>query len=231
MTYGAWVATGILAGWLVALVVPRARSDLTPPQQHLILLSAIIGAIVGAYVLEIPADVWGWAWTPPDLPPHATLIGGRTVLGGLIGGWLAVEFAKQRAHIEVPTGDRFALPLAIALTFGRLGCASAGCCAGQACGAWWAWHGRFPVQLIEAAFHGMAAVMLAAAAWNGRAQGRHLAMYLTCYAVVRFLLEFWRCNPPILLGLTWYQYLSLVLLVIAGSTWLRRLPARTAAVP
>ena len=39
---------------------------------------------------------------------------------------------------------------------------------------------------------------------------------------VRFLLEFWRQHPPVALGLSWHQFLSLALFGLAGGTWFVR---------
>ena len=223
MSYSLWVALGILAAFLASRGQPADRPELAPHRQALF-TAAMIGAVLGAFLFELPADLAGWAWVPPDAPKDLLPLGGRTVLGGLLGGWLTVEAVKWRRGIRDPTGDRFALPLALALAFGRLGCTSAGCCAGQTCvtETWWTWHGRIPVQPMEVAFHAGCALALWWAARRGWATGRRLAIYLTVYGVVRFALEFARENPPIALGLTWYQFLALALVVLAGGTWFHR---------
>jgi len=222
--YPLWVAAGI---GLAALVATRQAPTpgLDADQRTRLSMAAVMGAVVGAYLLQLPADMFAWsAPTPSDVLP----LGGRTVLGGLIGGWLAVELAKKLLRIAVPSGDGFALPLAIALTCGRLGCASAGCCAGQACEPqWWAWRDasglpRVPIQIIEAFFHASMAVWLWQAGRRHWANGRRLAIYVTWYAALRFMLEFVREHPPILLGLSWYQYLAVGLGLLAGLTWWRR---------
>jgi phosphatidylglycerol:prolipoprotein diacylglycerol transferase len=222
MSYTLWVALGMACAFLATRLQPPDRSDLSVAQRHSVLMAAAVGAVAGAFLFEVPADYMGWAWRPDGLPADSLPLGGRTVLGGLLGGWLAVEMKKWLLGIHGATGDRFAVPLAIALTFGRLGCASAGCCGGAPCHAWWAWHGRYPVQFIEALFHGSAAILLSVAAWRGLAVGQRLALYLLCYATLRFTLEWWRGNPVILLGLTWYQFLALALFMLAGGTWLAR---------
>ncbi len=222
-----------MAGAALAARLQRDERPELRPQRTMLTLVAVLGAVAGAFLGELPADAFGWAWRPPLTPADALPLGGRTVLGGLIGGWLAVEALKWRLGIRGSTGDGFALPLAIALTAGRLGCASAGCCAGQICdaGAWYLpfsahdvlGQPRIPVPAIEVAFHASVAVLLIVAARCGWWCGRRLAAYLTAYAVLRFLLEFLRDNPPLPgLTITWYQVLALGLLALAGSTWYRR---------
>ncbi|MFY9346099.1 MAG: prolipoprotein diacylglyceryl transferase family protein, partial [Planctomycetota bacterium] len=151
-----------------------------------------------------------------------------TVLGGLLGGWLAVEAWKWRAGVRLATGGDFALPLAMALACGRIGCWFAGCCAGAPCADGWlattdaAGVPRFPVQLLEAAFHFVAVVVLAVLAKKNVWPAQRLGAYLACYAAVRFVLEFRRQHPPVALGLSWHQFLALALFALAGTTWWRR---------
>jgi len=229
--YTLWVACGLLLAALAA----RWQGNVTGLDANVrtrLMLVAISGAIFGAYGLEVPADLLHWtAPPPPGLGGDALPLGGRTVLGGLLGAWLAVEFAKKRFGITQPTGDGFALPLALALGCGRLGCLSAGCCAGAACApAWWAHvdaagQARVPVQAIEAVFHFAAAGVLALRMRRPRNRGTALAGYLALLSVVRFVLEGWRQNPPVLAGLSYYQLLAVPLFAITATTWWRRMRA------
>lgn len=219
---------GIAAAGFVARM-QRDEVTTTRDQRFRLTLAAVGGAILGAYLLELPADLLGWSAPAPaggsgdDAP-----LGGRTVLGGILGAWLAVEAIKPRLAIRFPTGDAFALPLAIALAFGRTGCLLAGCCAGVECSpsalAWNDLHGtpRVPVQAIEILFHGLAAGALFVAAKRRAARGRRLAIYVTGYAALRFALEFWRPHPRVIAGLSWYQVLAIALASLGAVTWWRR---------
>lgn len=228
MGYFAWVLAGLALAAAAFRWQPRAVV-MPPHERQALRLAALAGAIVGAYGLQLPADLAGWSAPPPAaLGGDALPLGGRTVLGGLLGGWIAVEIAKKVAGIRQPTGGEFALPLALALCCGRLGCLAAGCCAGAQCPpAWYATLDaacvpRFPVQVLEAIFHGVAALVLAAVGRRGAWPSQRLAAYLGCYAVVRFLLEFWRQHPVVALGLSWHQFLALGLFALAGGTWWSR---------
>lgn len=225
--YQAWVGLGLV----LAFVATRRHPPLDPDErarQGWITLAAVVGAAVGAHGLAALAAWRRWIDAAHEVAP----LGGRTVLGGLLGGWLAVEAMKWRLGVRAATGDRFALPLALALTCGRIGCWSAGCCGGRACGADELWPpltrvgadgvARLPVQAIEAAFHALAAVSVLVAERRGALTGRRLAAYLTVYAGLRFVLEFARDHPPIALGLTWFQWLALALGALAAATWWRR---------
>lgn len=226
--YLLWVAAGIVAAAIASRWQGRSTA-LEPGTRQAVLLAAFAGAVLGAVGLQLPADLMGFsAPTPAGSMGDAMPLGGRTVIGGLLGGWLAVEGMKKLAGVKGATGGDFALPLAIALGFGRLGCLTAGCCAGIECApsclASVDANGtpRVPIQAIEAIFHFAAACLLAVAAKQRRAAGSRLAAYLACYAILRFLLEFWRQHPPIAWGLSWYQWLTIALFALAASTFYRR---------
>ena len=132
------------------------------------------------------------------------------------------------------------MPLALGLTMGRMGCTLTGCCQGHVleAGSMWAslptlgdGPARFPASLIEAYFHAFCAIALLIMAKLNVLQGRHLALYLTLYAVLRFVLEMERENPPILGPLTYYQLLAMALFALAGGTLVRRTVAARRAPP
>ena len=50
------------------------------------------------------------------------LLGGKTIVGGLVGGLIAVESVKRLRGIRVATGDLLALPLVLGIAIGRIGC-------------------------------------------------------------------------------------------------------------
>ncbi len=43
-------------------------------------------------------------------------------MGGLAGGLIAVELVKKRFGVTAGTGDLFAIPLAVGIAIGRIGC-------------------------------------------------------------------------------------------------------------
>ena len=85
---------------------------------------------------------------------------GRTIIGGILGGWIAVELVKRRYNIHSRTGELFVTPLAVGLIFGRIGCFLAGTADdtfGRATTLPWGVDfgdglARHPLQLYEIAF-------------------------------------------------------------------------------
>jgi phosphatidylglycerol---prolipoprotein diacylglyceryl transferase len=228
----------ILVGIALAFVVRRLVPEPRPPHHQALSLIAIVGALAGATLFEVPADFHGWTAGVAGEPIVTHALGGRTVVGGMLGGWLAVEAGKWGLGIKQPTGDGFALSLAVGLACGRLGCFFAGCCAGRTLSGdpWWSGLAlpgrdgvpRFPAQLAEVAFHVLAAIVLVVLWRAGALRTRRFAAYVALYAAFRFAIETVRDNPPLALGLTYYQWLAVPLFALAAGTFVvrgRRAPA------
>ena len=80
---------------------------------------AVAGAALGSKILfwfEDPRLTW------QNLHNPAFLVGGKTIVGALIGGLITVEMAKHYIGIHQSTGDLYAIPLALGIAIGRIGC-------------------------------------------------------------------------------------------------------------
>lgn len=84
----------------------------------------------------------------------ATGLPGKTIEGGIAGGWIAVMFAKRALGMTRSTGDLFALALPAGEAIGRIACFIGGCCYGKVASVAWAVHDRdawrHPAQLYLA---------------------------------------------------------------------------------
>jgi len=212
---------------LLALVVFLAARRFVPKpaalarvpwwKRALLALAAFVGGSLGA---KLP-----FVWSAPEGSPAAGwLADGKTITTGLIFAYLAVEAAKWLLDVRVKTGDTFALPLALALAVGRWGCFFNGCCFGiETTLPWGVDFGdgvrRHPTQVYESLFHVAMAGVLALLLWRGVLRGQQLKLYLIAYGVYRFGTEFIRPELAWWLGLTFYQWAALALVVGLSLQW------------
>ena len=221
MIYAGIMMTAMGAGFLVARWNQR-KIGLTHWQRIGIGLGAFIGAMIGAK-LPFLFDDWdrflsGAAWFSD----------GKTILTGLVGGYLGVEAAKWSLDVRVKTGDSFAVPVAAAIAIGRLGCFHAGCCYGTPTDLPWGVAfpnvdslTRHPTQLYESVFHAaMVGVMLMLAAHN-KFEGQRVKLYIIAYAIYRFASEWLRPEAKIYGGLTGYQLASVMIVGLMAWLWVR----------
>jgi phosphatidylglycerol:prolipoprotein diacylglycerol transferase len=226
----AWSYPFVMAASLLtgALLGRRAQSGLraTRFEKAVLAFGAFCGAMIGAKFAILLVD-------PRASTRLADMLdGGKTILGGLLGGYFGVELAKWSLGLRLKTGDSYAGPVAASVAVGRLGCFVGGCCYGLPTALPWGVDfgdgvPRHPTQLYEAAFHAVMAFLL----FKFRAEGRYprqlMKLYVLSYLVYRFLTEFIRPEPRLFEGFTGYQLLAAAMLPLFVYLWKRDLePAR-----
>lgn len=219
-TYALFVGLGAAVGLsLFFLHLPRGRAKGAAGWAAAVALGALAGAKL-LYFITMPAGV----------PLKDALLTGFVFHGGLLGGALAGLAAARALHLDALLLMDHAAPcLAIGHGIGRVGCFFAGCCYGvpvrwgvvlpQALGAP---HDvpLLPVQLIEAALNVTLGVALLRYARKKREPGYAAGLYCLVYAVMRFVLEFFRGDEVrgAAAGLSTGQWMSLGL--AAAGLWL-----------
>jgi prolipoprotein diacylglyceryltransferase len=219
--YSLIMATAILGGFAISRLTQQ-RLALNPGQRLGIGLGAFAGAMVGAK-LPFLFDSW-----EAFLSGAAWFGNGKTILTGLVGGYLGVEIAKWALGTNSKTGDSFVVPVAVAIAIGRIGCFQAGCCYGQPTSLPWGvvfssvdGQLRHPTQLYESLFHiTAAAVFLWLGSRNLFAENR-FKLYVIVYAAYRFLTEWLRPEARIYAGFTGYQVVSLGIIGLFVWLWVR----------
>jgi phosphatidylglycerol:prolipoprotein diacylglycerol transferase len=202
---------GYAVGFRLYLRARRAHGDFLPTDARTwVVVAAILGAAAGSKVLfwfEDPARTLRYAGN------LAYLLGGKTIVGGLLGGTLAVEWTKARLGIERRTGDLFAVPMALGIAVGRLGCFFGGL-ADDTYGIpstlpWAVDFGdgipRHPTQLYESVVMLLLAFWLHRRARHPLPEGALFRYFLTAYLAWRLLIEFLKPGVPIA-GLTAIQW-------------------------
>lgn len=194
-----------------------------------ILCGCIFGALLGSKLLawlEAPAYYGALLGHP-----HA-VFGGKTIVGGLLGGWAGVELVKYFLRLHRSTGDLFVYPLAIGTAIGRIGCFLEGL-ADRTYGItttlpWGTDFGdgvtRHPTQLYESGF----VLLLALLLWmvtrrHALPAGVLFRLYLASYLGFRFGIEFIKPRELLPIGLSAIQLASLGGLFLAAIGTLRRL--------
>ncbi|MGH8048095.1 MAG: prolipoprotein diacylglyceryl transferase [Chthoniobacterales bacterium] len=187
-------------------------------------LAALFGALIGAKLGWFLAEGWRDIGHPQFLIALAT---GKTILGGLLGGYLAVEWAKRVLGFEGMTGDWFAMIVPLGIALGRVGCIVQGCCGGVPWNGWCAVrdaHGvaRWPSAEIELGFNLLAALVFFGMRRRHELPGQHFHLYLMAYGAFRFLHEFLRDTPRELVMFSGYQLLALACFAVGAIGFARR---------
>lgn len=185
----------------------------------------LIGAVVGAKLVVLTGDRF---W--PVVPLHAwsdLWTSGRSIVGGLIFGFLAAELTKPLLGYRLPPNDRFAVVIPFSVATGRVGCLLDGCCRGLPHQGWLAMAGndgvlRYPTQLIEMLFHAAIGITFIVLVRRGLLPGRIFAVYLMAYGAFRFLTEFLRVTPRTASGLSVYQFWCVVMVILGALSYRMR---------
>lgn len=167
------------------------RRGLSSNVAALIMTAGLLGGLAGANLVQ---------WLATGLP-------GKTIEGGIAGGWIAVVLAKRALGVAQPTGDLFALALPAGEAIGRVACFIGGCCYGKTAAVAWAVHDhdawRHPTQLYLSIAAAASFAALYAVERRTRLPGNAL-FYAggMLFCADRFTVDFFREVAATPLGLT-----------------------------
>ena len=226
-THDAFTLLGLAIGLAIYYRELRRRGLLEPTIVW-ISAAAIFGAGLGARLIT--------AWE--HLPYYAALEGvplssaiehsGKSLIGALAGGYLAIVVAKRAFGYTRSTGDAYLLAIPVATAIGRIGCFLAELPLGtptslpwgisvspEAAAAFTTCPGcglpMHPSMLYEIGFNLLAIAAIMRFRDRVPAQGDAVKVYLLGAGISRFLVEFVRGNPPQALGLTGPQWVLIPL--------------------
>lgn len=185
-------------------------------------LSILIGAVFGALVLSRLVAFF----ENPMAHMHEDWLfnlNNKTIMGGLFGGLLGVELAKNIIGEKQSSGDLFTLPIILGIMIGRLGCFLSGIkefTYGEETSFFMGMDfgdglTRHPITLYEIVF------LLALFVFIKRLQikstlftiGDYFKLFMVSYFSFRFCVEFLKPNSFYVLGLSSIQILCLICLV------------------
>jgi prolipoprotein diacylglyceryltransferase len=207
---------GYAAGALLYMRARRKHGDLLPDNvRGTVICAAFVGAALGSRLLALLEHPQSLSWRSLLL-----LDGGRTIVGGILGGWIAVEIVKRSQSVRTRTGDLFVTPLIVGIILGRVGCFLAGTLDdtfGRATSLPWGMDfgdglARHPLQLYEIAFLLLYLLLSQELSWP-LINGDRFRLFVFSYFTLRFGLEFLQDSPR-LAGLDALQWAAL-----AGMLW------------
>jgi len=190
-----------------------------------IYFGALGGAFFGAKIVYLLSEGW-MHWH--DGNRWLQLATGKTITGGLLGGYAGVEIAKRLIDYEAATGDWFAVIAPITIILGRIGCWFHGCCRGIACAETWYTVRdadgvpRWPSVPTEILFNFVALAAVLGLRRRRLFPGQHFHFYLIGYGVFRFFHEFMREEPHLFGFISGYQLAALGVAGLGVAGFLRR---------
>lgn len=211
-------------------------------------LVAILGAGIGARLITAWEHVEYYANLDGIPLTVAIEHSGKSLVGALAGGYVAIVLAKRAFGYTRSTGDAYALAIPIATAVGRVGCFLSelplgtpttlpwGISVGsEAAAAFARCPGcdvpMHPSMLYEILFNLVAAVAIVRYRDRVTVPGDALKLYLLAAGIFRFLVEFVRGNEPQALGLTGPQWVLIPIVMILAIHFLRQLRRDAYRVP
>ena len=200
------------AGFQAYLWLRRRDGDVVAAETRWsVIVAAALGGALGSRLLAALLQPAALAahWREP-----LAVFSGKTIVGGLIGGTLAVEWTKRRIGVTTRTGDLFAVPLALGIAIGRIGCFLTGLDDGTYGTPTTLWSGidfgdgiaRHPTQLYEIVFLVAIAAALATPQAKDTATGDRFRLFMIGYLAFRLLVDAIKPDPRLALGLSSIQW-------------------------
>ncbi len=175
------------------------RAFAARPGAGWIAVAAILGAALGSkllFLLQFPDFVLA------RFPAPEAVLGGKTIVGGLLGGLAAVEIAKKKVGVEDSTGDLFTFPVLWGTVVGRVGCLVSGLgdeTFGVPTALPWGWDfgdgvRRHPTPVYEILFLVLLALVLSRIAPRLTHAGDTFRIFMAAYLAFRLGIDF--LKPP-----------------------------------
>ena len=214
-TYSFFVCISLVVGIIWFYVTVPRKHNLSFLKTYYLVAFVLIFGFIGSKILVIIENI---KVLIGDLSNFKYLIfTGKSIVGGLIGGYLGIILAKKVFHMEkVKTGNDIAPAIALSMAIGRIGCFLTGCCYGIATKLpigvnFGDGIKRIPTQLIELVF---CLILFAYLFYKQKKKKdlipgilfKELVLY---YLSFRFLIEFIRATEKNILFLSIYQIICI----------------------
>lgn len=228
-----WLLQGIgifIASFLFYKFI-RRQNLLTSSKAIYFLIGTVISVIIGArlfyFLLSEPSYIFKHL-TKVFSPYDIYWEGGVSSFGSILAAMLyAISFSRKNNISFWKLSDIATVPIAISLTFFRIGCFLNGCCYGKPTNLFWGVYYKseyvlapkgialHPVQLYEALMTFVLFFIFLKR--KPKFQGDNILTFAIYYNSLRFLLEFFKWTVPISnkIPLNYNQILALLFVLIA----------------
>ncbi|RFZ94966.1 diacylglyceryl transferase [Mucilaginibacter conchicola] len=183
----------------------KMHDKINANHRMVIFVGAAAGAFLGSHIVGVFEHL--------ELLSKFSLVyfmGNKTIVGGLLGGLIGVEFTKKKIGVTASSGDLMVYPLILAMLIGRTGCFFAGLedgTYGVASNLPWAIDfgdgvHRHPTNLYEILYWILLWITLyITERKQPLADGARFKIFLSSYLVFRLLIEFIKPNYVFSFGL------------------------------
>jgi prolipoprotein diacylglyceryltransferase len=247
-THDLFTTIALLVGFVIYYRDLRARG-LLESRIFFISLGALVGGAIGA------RTVLAWEhldWYGPALANHSlTWVienSGKSIIGAIVGAWVAMAMAKRALGYRRSTGDAYAFALPVGMVIGRVGCFLSELPLGKPTDLPWgvsvdpAAASAFaycpgcelpmhPTMLYEIAFYLVAIGILFGLRRRIVVRGDLVRVFLLAAGLFRFLVEFIRTSPPQAFGLTAPQLVLIPLLALLVAHFVRQVRRGAYSMP
>jgi phosphatidylglycerol---prolipoprotein diacylglyceryl transferase len=211
---------GLFVGFRYFLYIRKKQEDSIQDGNRIwILIGAIFGALLGSRLI-------GGLENPVEMIHSKNILiyfyENKTIVGGLLGGLCGVEIVKNVIGEKQKSGDLLTYPIILGLIIGRIGCFSMGVYEetyGTASSLPWAMNLgdgvlRHPVALYEIIFLTCVWLFLVRLEKNyALHEGARFKIFMICYLLFRFLLDFIKPHYTYGIGLSTIQLTCLAGLI------------------
>jgi len=215
-TYTFFVGLGCLLAIAWYFISMRNKGQDNKKYTFPIVISALVGGLIGSKIPVLIENIKVLIQEPSNIKYF--LLTGKSIIGGLIGGWLGVKIIKKVKGISNKRyGNEIAPAIALGMGIGRIGCFLTGCCYGietkLSIGINFG-DGllRYPTQLLEMIF---CFILFGYLYYKQKTKkelepGRLFKELVVYYFVFRFFIEFIRGTEKNIIFLSIYQVVCLL---------------------
>ena len=215
-SYTLFVGLGLFIGMLCFFITITSREKIRGEKAYMIVLSALVCGFIGSKILVVIENLDVVFKNISNIKYF--LFSGKSIVGGLIGGYVGVRLIKKKLKLEnVRIGNKIAPSIALGMAVGRIGCFLTGCCYGIETNLpiginFGDGINRIPTQLIEMIF----CLILFGYLLHKQLTNKKLLSgilfqeLILYYFIFRFFIEFIRGTEKNILFLSIYQVICLI---------------------